>query len=404
VSEEKRKLRILVVKANDGGCAYYRAIMPLEKLQEHYPDEVEVRFDMNPLGLDTSSGQWLPDWDFENLKWCDIVLMNNISNYGGHYSARCVGKAREFNKFVHVDNDDLLTNLYDEHILAKTYKEKGLGDITKFMYNNAHLVTVTQRKFALRIKEYCGHVLAVVKNAIDYSLPCWNAEVPTRKVLRIGWAGGIHHRPDVKRFSVVPHIVNQKVGRENIHWDFYGHPPPLKEGEKKDWQWGVWEEYRNVLLKGFKGPANWGIHYALPPNMYGTMYANMDVAIAPLQMNEFNDSKSDIKVAESGRYKVPLVGSDVGCYSDTIVNWETGVLLPPDASKMVWSKTMTKLLKNPKLIRTMGNNLHELTEEQFDINKVIGLRLDLYKECFTSLGWDPRGETPQPEVIHDKNN
>ena len=134
------------------------------------------------------------------------------------------------------------------------------------------------------------------------------------------------------------------------------------------------------------------------------MYANMDVAIAPLQMNEFNDSKSDIKVAEAGRYKVPLVGSDVGCYNDTIVNWETGVLLPPDASKMVWSKTMTKLLKNPKLIRTMGNNLHELTEEQFDINKVIGLRLDLYKECFTSLGWDPRGETPQPEVIHDKDN
>lgn len=389
---EKRKLRILVVKANDGGCAYYRAILPYAKLQELYPDDVEVRFDQNPLGLDVSTGHWIPDWEYENIKWSDIVLINNISNFGGPYSARTVGKAREFKKFVHVDNDDLLTNLYDDHLLAKTYKEKNLGEITKFMYNNAHLVTVTQRKFAERIKPFCGMALAVVKNAIDYELPCWNVPVPPRKIMRVGWAGGIHHRPDVRQFSVVPHIVNQKVGRENVHWDFYGHPPPLQEGQKKDWQWDVWKEYKEVLLKGFRGPSNWGIHYALPPDKYGSMYANMDIAIAPLQMNDFNDSKSDIKIAEAGRYKVPLIGSDVGCYNETIVNWEHGVLLPPDASKMVWAKTLTKALKNPKLIKRMGENLHKLTEEQFDINKVVGLRLSLYEQCFSSLGWDPRSE------------
>jgi hypothetical protein len=29
----------------------------------------------------------------------------------------------------------------------------------------------------------------------------------------------------------------------------------------------------------------------------------------------------------------------------------------------------------------MGQNLHKLTEENFDMNKVAGARLDLYEEC-----------------------
>ena len=69
---------------------------------------------------------------------------------------------------------------------------------------------------------------------------------------------------------------------------------------------------------------NWNVHPALPADKYGAMYANMDIAIAPLQMNAFNDSKSEIKVAECGRYKVPLIASNVGCYDETIINGQTG--------------------------------------------------------------------------------
>ena len=146
-----------------------------------------------------------------------------------------------------------------------------------------------------------------MKNAIDYRLAGWNHPKVLSKAVRIGWAGGIHHNPDVKVFSSVPHLVNQKVGRENVFWDFYGMPPPPKdEKEKKDWQNNVWNHYKAELLRGFKGQRNWNTHYAVGPADYGIFYANMDIAIAPLQMNPFNDSKSDIKVAEAGRYKVPL--------------------------------------------------------------------------------------------------
>ena len=381
------KLKILGVYANEGGCAYYRLIMPLQKLAQLYPDKVEVKLVQNPLQLNTETGEMPPDEaPYPDIDWADIVLINNISNFGGPYTARVIGIAKQRGKFVHFDTDDLLTDLYEGHRLKQTYEEKNLYEITKWMYFNADLVTVTQKKFAERVKSFVGGVLAVVKNSIDYTLPCWNLQrVKVKGLSRVGWAGGIHHEEDVKEFAGVPWSVNQKVGKENVQWDFYGAPQPTEKGKPKEWQNDVWDNYKRILLGGFKKANNWSIGQALPPDRYGSMYANMELAIAPLQMNEFNDSKSEIKVAECGRYKVPLIASNVGCYDETIINGETGYLIDPDAPRSQWVKIISKCIKNPKHIETMGHNLRQITDEYFDINKVVKHRLELYEQCFKLL-------------------
>lgn len=379
------KLKILACPANEGGCAYYRIIAPYNKIAELYPNEVEVRMDFNPLGMDEKTGQWIPNWDFANMKWADIVVIGNLSNYGGNYTARIVGKAKEFGKFVHYDTDDLLTDLYEGHRLYSVYKEKGLSDITKFIYNHSDLVSVTQGKFAERVKPYCTSVLAVIKNAIDYNLPCWNMPKPKIKknFCRFGWAGGIHHEQDLHVFTGVPAMVNARVGIQNCHWDFIGHPPP--NTDKNDWQVKVWENYKKHFTLGMKGPQNWSIHYALPTDRYGSFFPNMDVALAPLEMNAFNDSKSEIKVAECGRYKIPLIASNVGCYDEWIVNGETGYLIPPDAPKTEWVRILTRVAKDRDHREHMGNKLHELTEKNFNLNNTVKYRLDLYRELMKKV-------------------
>jgi glycosyltransferase involved in cell wall biosynthesis len=381
------KLKILCVPANEGGCAYYRIIAPYKKLQELYPDRVEIRWNKNPLGIDEKTGQWLPDWDFADMKWADIIFTQNLCNYGGNYTARIIGKGKEFGKFVHYDTDDLLTNIYPGHRLYHVYKEKGLEEITKFIYHHSDLVTVTQNKFAARVAPYCGPntTLAVVKNTIDYNLPCWNMPrigKPKKNYTRFGWVGGIHHEQDLKYFSGVPHLVNQRVGRENCRWDFYGHPPP--QTPKDDWQIDVWRKYKEIILRGFKGIGNWAIHYAQTPDRYGQMFTNMDVALAPLEMNEFNDSKSEIKVAECGRYKIPLIASDVGCYNEWIKDGETGFLIKPEKGIPEWIRILTLCAKNPDLVKRMGENLHKITEANFDMNKMAGSRIDLYHEVMNA--------------------
>lgn len=364
----------------------------MKKIAELYGDQVEFRYNLNPLGIvekGERAGLWQEDFDFADMKWADVVWTNNISNWGGPYTARIVGKAKEFGKFVHYDTDDLLTDLYEGHRLYGVYKERGLEEVTKFIYNHSDLVTVTQRKFAERVRPFCGGILAIVKNAIDYHLPCWN--VPKRpkarkRLIRVGWAGGIHHEEDVKEFAGVPHMVNGRVGKENVHWGFFGAPLPGEVDEngkhKDDWQHEVWRNYKKLLLQGFKGQPNWQIYNALSPDSYGGLYSAVDISIAPLQMNAFNDSKSEIKVAECGRYKIPLIASDVGCYDETIINGETGYLIPANAPKREWVKILTKCIKNPDHVKEMGENLHKITEQYFDLNKVVKHRLELYQEGF----------------------
>ena len=81
-----KKYKILVCPANDGGCAYYRAWGPFKKLQEQFPDRFEIRYNKNPLGIledGEKAGSWDLEWDFADMHWADIVMTQNISNFGG---------------------------------------------------------------------------------------------------------------------------------------------------------------------------------------------------------------------------------------------------------------------------------------------------------------------------------
>lgn len=375
------KLKILACPSNHGGCAYYRILLPMEKLAELYPDDVEIRWDDNPLGWDASARtETPPDFEHENIKWADVVFTQNIHNFGGMYTAQILQKAHEFGKFTHFDTDDLLTDLYSGHRLFKVYKEQQLDEVTKYIYSNVDLVTVTQRKFAEYIQEFVRGALVIIKNTIDYSLPHWNMpkNPKPKKLTRMGWVGGIHHDVDVKHFAGIPYLVNQKVGKERVHWGFYGRPQ--QEPGKEDWQSDVWDGYERVFKTGFKGHSNYRIYPAMAPNQYGAMYTNIDINLAVLDDNAFNQSKSEIKAIEGARYGIPLIATDVGCYDELIVNGETGYLIDPKNSKQEWLRVLTKCIKDPQHVAEMGRNLKLLCDDLYDINKVIGGRLDLYRE------------------------
>jgi glycosyltransferase involved in cell wall biosynthesis len=58
-----------------------------------------------------------------------------------------------------------------------------------------------------------------------------------------------------------------------------------------------------------------------------------------------------------------------------------------NASKAEWAKVLTNVIKNKPLIRKMGENLHQITEEYFDLNKVARQRIQLYKDAFELRGY-----------------
>tara|TARA_R110000787_G_scaffold194973_1_gene306345 strand:+ start:669 stop:1850 length:1182 start_codon:yes stop_codon:yes gene_type:complete len=377
------KIKILVVPANEGGCSYYRAIMPFQKLLQHCKDDVEIRFNKNPLKWENDTVLSSSSIEVhEDLKWADVMMTQNISNFGPEFMVQLFKEAKALKCFIHYDTDDLLTEIYEGHRLYEVYQDRKLSDLTRSLYYNADLVSVTQSKFATRIEEYVRGTLAVIKNAIDFDLPCWNLGKNYRnskkEPCKIGWVGGIHHEQDVKQVPGLGISVNAKVGPENILWGFYGRPPLGDEG-KQDWQQKVWDEYTRILV-GPQKHKNWTVFQAMPSDRYGSMYTNIDVAIAPLEWNNFNDSKSEIKLMEAGRYGIPLIATDCGAYDEIIKNGVTGYLISKENKISDWTRAISKCVKDPKHAREMGRNLKKIVDEHFDINKVVHHRLTLYKQ------------------------
>lgn len=72
--------------------------------------------------------------------------------------------------------------------------------------------------------------------------------------------------------------------------------------------------------------------------------SDVDIAIAPLVDNIFNDSKSENKWIEASLVKVPMVASDVGGFSKMIDNGVTGYLC---SSNEQWIAALSCLIENP---------------------------------------------------------
>ena len=77
-----------------------------------------------------------------------------------------------------------------------------------------------------------------------------------------------------------------------------------------------------------------------------------------------------------------MIASNVGCYDESIINGKTGYLLDANAPKREWVRILTKCIKNPNHVREMGENLHKVTEQYFDLSKVVKHRLELYQQSF----------------------
>lgn len=353
-------LKILAVPSDPSASAYYRVICPAQKLAEIYPNAVDVRLNPDPLGR---GGE-------EDLTWADVVWTNNISQFGGLYTARLCALARELGKFFHYDTDDLLTVTFSEDLMGEVYRRLGLADVVRLIYQHADLVSVTQPKFAERIKPDCDGILSVIPNAIDFDLPCWNLpKRPASGPVRVGWAGGSNHVADLRFFADIPKQVNDLVGRDKVHWNFYGR------------QAEAWSVYQEILNDAFGEDRNWDCHDALPFDQYGSIYSQMDIAVAPLTQNEFNDSKSAIKAAECGRYAVPLVASAVGAYPEAIANGVSGYLIDPDSPKREWVRTLADLIRDGERRRRMGETLKQAVDETYDLNRAVHRRLALYRLC-----------------------
>ena len=94
----------------------------------------------------------------------------------------------------------------------------------------------------------------------------------------------------------------------------------------------------------------------LPWRRLPRLISEMDINLAPLTDSVFNRAKSENKWVEAGLVKVPTIASNIGALSDSIENWETGVLC--DNTEESWSTALIRLVDSKSLRNEIGEKAY----------------------------------------------
>ncbi len=109
---------------------------------------------------------------------------------------------------------------------------------------------------------------------------------------RVGWAGAQQHHGDLKLLLEVV-----KATAADVDWVFFGMCP----------------DELLPLIKEFHG----GVPYEQYPDKLAAL--NLDIAVAPLALNRFNECKSNLRLLEYGALGWPVIASDIAPYRDAPV-------------------------------------------------------------------------------------
>ncbi len=180
---------------------------------------------------------------------------------------------------------------------------------------------------------------------------------PQGEKLRIGFGGGISHSGDL---ALIEDAINS-IGDE-VQWVFLGTKPDGK---------------LNVNVE---------FHDGVPPQQYlDKLYSlNLDLIVAPLESNHFNDCKSNLRLVEAGACGVPVIAQD--CKTYRYKQPPVYRYVPHGYGSQAWTDAIRDFIKAPALTRqTYGNNLQEWVRKHFTFEIRMQDRLE---------AWLPKGAKP----------
>ncbi|MEI7196921.1 glycosyltransferase [Pectobacterium versatile] len=259
---------VLGVHGDRFGCGYYRIIHPFQSMEREMLIEGGLK-DINP-GL----------VDLERLNPDSIIIQRATTKMMSD-------RMRQYRKYTNakivVEYDDLLSRVPIKSIHRKDFSQRVMAGIRRCI-EVADWVVVSTQPLADELNKY-HHDVRVAENKLN---PVWwrNLQSQRRvsKKIRIGWAGGSSHTGDL---DILRPIIKELENK--VEWVFMGMKP---EGVKCEFHAGVPIEY-------------------YPQK---TASLNLDLALVPLEINQFNECKSNLRLLELGACGVPVICTDIEPY------------------------------------------------------------------------------------------
>lgn len=262
---------VLAHPADPWGCGNYRVIKPFQALQR------EGKVD----GL-LSEGL-LQVVDLQRFDPDVLVLQRQLGEERLEAMSRIKAFSRAFKVY---ELDDYLPNLpikslHREHMPRDVLKSlrRGLSFVDRFVVSTAPLADA-----------FSGlhDNIRVIENRLP--VEWWkglNSQRRRGRKPRVGWAGGVSHTGDLE---LIADVVKELASE--VEWVFFGMCP---------------EKIRPYVHE---------VHRGVDIDLYPAALAalDLDLALAPVERNLFNECKSNLRLLEYGACGFPVVCSDLLCY------------------------------------------------------------------------------------------
>lgn len=405
----EKKIKVLVVPSDKAGCGHYRSVSPHTKLQELYGDDFDVEINYEP------------NWgDLESFDKYDIIHFHKGLFRDMETFWKALDYFKEHNIVTVMDIDDNW-DVGMFHPLAATNRALKAPEKITTNFKHVDYITTTTEIFANKIRKYNQNVL-VFPNAInpeeDQYLPIKNPN-PSGKI-RFGFVMGSSHERDMEQIKGVFNSLGKDIMdkiqivlcgfdlRGTINTvDKQGNVINSRQIQPKESVWYKYEqnvtdnyrfvspEYKDYLMKFTPIPwpnaenETYRREWTMGLNEFAKHYRNIDVLLAPLDTNSFNEVKSELKFVEAGFTRTALICSDFGPYhlvgksifeKGGILNEDGNcVLIDPSKKHKDWAKAIKKLVENPDLVTLLQNNLYEFVKDTYNINNVTAKRAEWYK-------------------------
>lgn len=402
------KINVLVVPSDTHGVGKYRSVSPHNQLVKQYGEEFDVEINMQP---DWANLESLDKYDiihFHKGLWRDMDVFWKALDY-------C--KERGITTIMDIDDNWEVGRQHPLYLSNKAFKapEKIIANFKKVDF-----VTTTTSIFADRIKKYNQNVL-VIPNAINPDDEQYKPIKNKSDRIRFGFIMGSSHEKDMEQFMGVVNALGRdildKIQIVLCGFDLKGTINMIDKDGKITGQRditpteSVWFKYEMNVTDGYKIVSQSYKDFLLQfkPNMqwpnvdnepyrrewtksvdeFAKHYRNVDVLLAPLDDNEFNVVKSELKFAEAGFTHTALICSNVGPYKLVGDSYfkkfgeinENGncILIDPTKKHKDWAKYIKKLVENPSIITRLQDNLSEFAHEGYDLTKWTDKRAEWYR-------------------------
>ena len=404
-----KKINILVVQEDtQGGVGFYRSFQPHEKLVKMFPDEFEVTYETSP--------KWN---NCEFLRNFDIIHFHKGVSNNYDYFIKALEFCKENNIVTICDIDDYWV-LGEHHPGHSAFIRNKTDKMVVQSLMKADYVTTTTKLFKDKILPLNKKV-EIIPNSID---PTDNRFAVNKKKcnkIRIGMIMGSSHWYDLLTMNNfvknLPREILDKIEFVLCGFDLRGEVRYIDANGKMTSRnltphesvWYNYEQYLtdnyNIISPQYHNFLEQFIPYQEYPheeqegykrrwtkNMdhYYEHFSEIDVLLAPLEENDFNKVKSQLKVIEAAFSHSAIIATNFGPYTLDLKNIfvkgggidKTGnaILIDPRKAHKEWYKAIEKIVKNPELIPLLQDNLYNDIHEKYDLNNVTKQRAEFYRK------------------------